>query len=255
MPAVSDTLEQSVVSQPSSPDFSATLVQRVRNLITRGQLNAATLLLPTLQKLCPDHDDVALVKFEIALARGNMTEAEAVTDQGLAKSPTSAPLLLLRARLNFKNRDMVGTALAAADAVMADSTNAPAKSLLGQALLELGQTEQAAICLREALADLPTDMPGLAALTRAAPADAVAILRAAIASGHDDVGMRNALVGALLELGDSGAADLEIKAMTVRGVADTQTGILAVQSAIKSGRWTEATELFSKSTAHLPRHA
>lgn len=255
MPGASDTLDQPVAIQKSPSEFSASLVQRVRSLISRGQINAATLLLPTLQKLCPDHDDVALIKVEIALAHGNIAGAKAAIDQGLADSPQSAPLLLLRARLNFQNRDMVGAALAAADAVTADPTNAPAKSLLGQALLELGQAEQAAICLREALVDLPTDMPSLKALTRAAPADAAAVIRAAIVSGHDSVGMRNALVGALLELGDSAGADIEIRTMTVRGEADAHTGILAIQSAIKTGRWSEAAVLFDKSTAHLPRHA
>ncbi|MGC9269736.1 tetratricopeptide repeat protein [Acidiphilium sp.] len=255
MPAVSDTLDQPTVSQKSPPDFSATLIQRVRSLIGRGQINAATLLLPTLQKLCPNSDDVALIKVEIALARGNVAEATATIDRGLADLPQSAPLLLLRARLNFQNRDMVGAAIAAADAVIADHTNAPAKSLLGQALLELGQTEQAAICLREAMAKMPGDMPTLNALTRAAPADAEVMIREAIASGHDDVRMRNALVGVLLKRGDSAGADIEIRNLTVRGEADAQTEILAIQSAIESGHWSEAAALFHKSTAHLPRHA
>ncbi|MBW4034431.1 MAG: tetratricopeptide repeat protein [Proteobacteria bacterium] len=255
MPALSNTLDQPVVSQTSPPDFSASLVQRVRSLIGRGQINAASLLLPTLQKLCPDHADIALIKLEIALARGNLADAKSAIDQGLTESPNSAPLLVLRARLNFQNRDMVGAALAAADAVIADPTNPSAKSVLGQALLELGQTEQAAICLRDALADMPTDMSSLTALTRAAPADAVAMIRAAIAAGSDNAGMRNALIGALLEASDTDAADIEIRAMTVGGLANAQTGILAIQSAVKSGRWTEATELFGKSTAHLPRHA
>ncbi|HQT85232.1 MAG: hypothetical protein B7Z58_08555 [Acidiphilium sp. 37-64-53] len=255
MPALSETLDQPAMKQTTPPDFSASLVLRVRSLVSRGQINAAALLLPTLQKLCPDHADLVLIKVEIAVARGNIADAKAAIDQSLADSPNSAPLLLLRARLNFQNRDMVGAALAAADSVIADPANASAKSVLGQALLELGQTEQAAICLRDALADLPTDMPSLTALARAAPADAVAMIRAAIASGSDNVGIRNALITALLETSDTDAADIEIRTMTVRGEADADTGILAVQSAVKSGRWTEATELFSKSTAHLPRHA
>lgn len=242
---------------PASPpaDFATTLIQRVRSLIARGQVNAASLLLPTLEKLCPDQDAVAIIAVEIALHRGDNTGAAAMIDQGLARLPQSVPLLLLRARLALGNRDLVGAALAAAEVVTTQPDNAPAKSVLGQALLELGQTDQAAICLREALQSMPEDMPTINALTRASPADAEVVIRANIANGTNAVVMRNALIGALLARKDTTAATNEIRNLTVIGQADAHTGLLAVQAAIDSENWSEAASLFTKSTMHLPRHA
>lgn len=254
MPALNNT-----AGSPTPPQamisFAVTLVQRVRSLIARGQINAASLLLPTLQKLCADQGDVAIIMAEIALARGDNASATVVIDRGLAATPQSVDLLVLRARLNLSNRDLVGAALAAADAVTADPLNARAKSILGQALVELGQMDQAATCLREALDDMPGDMAALTALTRAAPVEAEAAIRGALSHDNDNVGMRNALIGVLLARGNIDAATVEIKNLTVCGQADAQTALLAVQVAVDQENWSEAAALFSKSTLHLPRHA
>lgn len=254
MPAMNEAVTTAApIPQPIPPSFSGTLIQRVRTLIARGQINAATLLLPTIEKLCPD--SVAVIKAEIELHRGNLAGAAAAIDGGLAKMPHDGELLLLRARLCLRNRDLVGAALAAADLITAEPGNAGAKSLLGQALLELGQIEQAAICLREALVDLPNDITTLTALTRACPADAEAVLRAIIAEGNASTTMRNCLIGVLLAQKNIEAATAEIRNLTIAGQADAQTGLLAVQAAIDSEDWSQAQLLFNKTTGHLPRHA
>ncbi|MDD2877263.1 MAG: hypothetical protein PHT60_11750 [Acidiphilium sp.] len=243
------------LSLPDEKNYAATLLQRVRILIERGQLNAASLLLPTLDTLYPNQDAGAIIAAEIALARGNITEASTAIDRGLANTPQSAGLLILRARLNLLSRDLIGAALAAADAVTAEPANAEAKSLLGRALLELGMKEQATICLREALGDMPHDVLTLTALSRASPADAEAAIRRALLSGTNDTTMRNALIGVMLARGDIDGATAEIKNLTVSGTADAQTSLLAVQAAVDSENWGDAVSLFNQSTVHLPRHA
>jgi tetratricopeptide (TPR) repeat protein len=237
------------------PNFSITLIERIRSLIGRGQLNAASLLLPTLEKLGVDADRVALLRAEIALGRGDQDAARTAIDAGLARDPQSPDLLVLRARFALAKRDLVGAALAAADAITSAPDNGWAKSLLGQALLSLRQTEQAVICLREAAGDLPGDLPTIEALTAAAPLEAVAAIRGWIEGGRTDTPVRNALINALLAAGDTAAASAEIRNLTAAGLNDVQTSLLAVKAAIDSENWSEATTLFETTTRHLPRHA
>ncbi|MDD2861196.1 MAG: tetratricopeptide repeat protein [Acidiphilium sp.] len=243
------------LQEATPPDFSTTLIERIRSLIGRGQFNAASLLLPTLEKLGVPAERISFLRVEIALGRGDQDAARSAIDAGLARDPHSADLLVLRARFALANRDLVGAALAAADAITAAPDHGAAKSLLGQALLALGQTEQAVICLREAADELPGDPGTIEALTTAAPREAVAAIREWIAGGHAGTPIRNLLINALLAAGETEMATAEIRTLTAAGLGDGQTSLLAVKAAIDAENWSEATTLFNATTRHLPRHA
>lgn len=244
---------------PDTRDFrekyDATLISRVRGLIERGQLNAASLLLPSLERLSGDRRQPLIIAAEIALARKDPIEAERLVDAGLIDFPQDSDLLAVRGQIKFARRDLVAAAMAAADAVIAAPTNTAAKSLLGLVLLELGQTEEAAICLRDALGGQPGHLPTLRGLARAAPADAEAAIRALIFGGDASIEIHNMLILLLLEQNNIVAATEEIGRLVACGRADAQTGLLAIRAAVDTGNWGEATSLFNEATAHLPRHA
>ncbi|MHB1302467.1 MAG: tetratricopeptide repeat protein [Acidiphilium sp.] len=235
--------------------FTATLVERMRGLIARGQLKAATLLLPTLEKLSGDRRRSLVMAAEIAIAKGDHAEAVSMIANGLTEFPQEPELLVADARLKFAAGNLPGAAIAAADAILNAPANAEAKSLLGLVLLALGRTEQAAICLREAFGQMPTHMPTLQGLSRAAPDEAEAAIRGMIAEGNMDIAIHNALIALMIQKGDCAAAEDEIRQLDAVGRADAETGLLAVRAAIGTGHWDDATALFNQATGHLPRHA
>jgi Flp pilus assembly protein TadD len=249
-------LDQRQTGQPQpGPDYPILVLNRVRGLLGRGQYNAASLLIPTLEKIGVAPDEIATLKVEIAQGRGDGSTAAAILDEALLRMPNCAALLVLRARMSLSNGDRVGAALAAAEAITAAPSNARAKSLLGQALLELGQTEQATICLIEAIDAMPDDGPTLAALVRVAPEAAETAIRKTIANGRTDTVTRNNLINVLLAVSNFEGARQEIADLTCKGAADANTGILAVRLAVDQEDWGEADSLFQQSTLHLPRHA
>ena len=233
----------SIGSTQVDTGFGITLVARMRALITRGQIGAAELLLPTLEKLTGAQASAVAIEAEITLARGLTKRAAQILDQGLERFPTDAVLLTLRAEIGVAECDFVAAALTAAEAVTAKPDSAEAKSLLGRALLELGRKEQAAICLREACNAMSTHTPTRLAFARASPEEAGSILRAGIAAAPSDIALRNALIRALLAQDELEAAQNEVKATIDSGCCDIETRLLAIEAAARTANWAEAARL------------
>lgn len=225
------------------PGFGVTLVGRMRALLDRGQIGAAELLLPILEKRGDVRESAVAIKAEIALARGRTQHAAEILAQGLERFPADPALLVLRAEIGFSERDFVTAAVSAAEAVIAQPANAEAKSLLGRALLELGRTDQAAICLREACQAMPTHAPTRLALARAAPEDGETILRSGIAAAPSDIALRNALIRTLLAQNALEAAQTELITALDIGCRDIETQLLAIEVAARVADWAEAARL------------
>ncbi|MCF3946523.1 tetratricopeptide repeat protein [Acidiphilium iwatense] len=224
-------------------DFGATLASRMRALIARGQIGAAELLLPTLEKLVDMQESAIAIKAEIALAGGFSKQATEMLDRGLERFPANFAMLILRAEIGLSERDFATATTAAAEAVIARPDNAGAKSLLGRALLELGRVEQATICLREACAAIPAHAPTRLALARAVPEEADSILRTGIALAPTEIAFRNALIRALLAQDQLESAQIEIKSTVDSGTCDIETRLLAIEAATHSADWAEAARL------------
>ena len=225
------------------PGFGVTLVGRMRALLARGQIGAAELLLPTLEKRLEVQESAIAIKAEIALARGRIKHATEILDQGLERFPADPALLVLRAEIGISERDFVTAAVSAAEAVIAQPASAEAKSLLGRALLELGRTDQAAICLREACQAMPTHAPTRLALARAVPDHAESILRSGIAAAPSDIALRNALIRVLLAQDAVEAAQTELATAIDAGCRDFETQLLAIEVAARVANWAEAARL------------
>jgi len=252
-------------ASPCDADSNAnqTLIDRIRELIVRGQLNAARLLLPILEKRGIDPGTVQAIAASIALAGGDRSSARQIIDAALTTTPGNPALLCLRANMKLAENAWVEAALASADAIIAAPQDAHAKSLLGRALLELGKTEQAATCLREAMESQPRDLPTLAGLSRAAPGEAEAALTRLIAEDEDatdpatrvDINLYHSLIALLITRGDHAGATERIRQLAANGKANLDTSLLAVQAAVGTGNWSEVTSLFNTATSHLPRNA
>lgn len=239
------------------------LFARIRQLIDQGQVNAASLLLPTLEKRGEDPGAIAALSASIEFVRGNRARAKEIIAEGVAAYPDNSILLCFCAEIDLDERDWVGAAKAASEAVIVDPRNSTAKSILGRALLELGHVADAATCLREALADMPANFEALAGLSRSAPAEAEEALHGILhhgeasddGSGEDDLRLRHLYISVLIDRGAYKDATDQIRRLVADGRADLDTSLLAVQAAVGTGNWEVATTLFSDNTRNLPRHA
>lgn len=251
------------IDQQHGPDQNAgsVLISRIRQLLDRNHFNAAALLLPTLEKRGVDPGIVQVLAASIAFARGDRDAGEQIIAAGLTAHPESPPLLCLRAEMSLTDQSWVEAAKSSAEAVIADPCNAVAKSMLGRALLELGKVEQADACLREALEMMPHDLATLTGLARVAPDQAEAALTsflddaAPVNDLHNEIGIHHLLISLLIGRGEYEGATRRIRDLVSRGRATVDTSLLAVQAAVNTGNWVEATSLFNTTTRHLPRHA
>lgn len=250
-------------STVSVQSTSVALVSRIRQLIERGHFNAAALLLPTLDKRGTDPGIVLTLSACISIAQGDRDEARRIVSAGLAEHPEDPTLLCFKAELNLAESNWVEAAKSAADAIIAAPENAVAKSMLGRALLALGKGEQAGACLLEALDKMPRDLVTLRALSQIAPGEVEAALGTLLAAEcadtsddmDDNIELEHLLISLMIARGDCAAATDRIKDIVRDGKATLDTGLLAVQAAINTGDWSEATSLFNTTTSHLPRHA
>lgn len=247
----------------NSQSVGRVLFARIRQLIVQGQVNAAMLLLPTLERRGEDPGAIAALSASIEFIKGNGARAKEIISNGIAAYPENSILLCFSAEINLDEKNWVEAAKAASDAVVVDPRNATAKSILGRALLELGHVSDAATCLREALDDMPANFEALAGLSRSAPTEAEDALRGILqdsdagsdSSREDDLRLRHLFISVLIERGAYKDATDQIRRLVAEGRADLDTSLLAVQAAVGTGDWDEATSLFSNNTRNLPRHA
>ncbi|EGO94355.1 MULTISPECIES: lipopolysaccharide assembly protein LapB [unclassified Acidiphilium] len=239
------------------------LFARVRQLIDQGQVNAASLLLPTLEKRGENPGTIVALSAAIEFVKGRHARAKEIVSDGLAAFPENSIILCFSAEISLEEKNWVEAAKAASEAVVADPRNSTAKSILGRALLELGHIDDAATCLREVLDEMPSNFLALAGLCRSAPAEAEDTLRNILQDSdeehsdrpQDDLRLRHLLISVLIERGAYTEATDQIRRLVAEGRANLDTSLLAVQAAVGTGNWDEATLLFSDNTRNLPRHA
>lgn len=239
------------------------LLNRITQLIERGQINAASLLLPSLRRHGEESGVIVVLEAMITLRQGDRESAKQIVANALSEHPDNPLLLRMSAEMSLDGQDWVEAAKAAAEAVVLDPTDATAKSMLGRALIELGHDEDGNVCLREALVDMPDNLQALAALARTSPGEAEAAINAAL----DRLGLclevdqvrrlklSHILISILLARGAYADASVCISGLVADGIADLDTCLLAVQAAGSTGNWEEATALFNSTTRSLRHHA
>lgn len=233
----------------SSP--SPSIIDRTRELIRRGQYQAATLLLPALAALGPDLPWQAEIEAELACAQQQFEKVMIITEAALHRWPNSVPLLAARSEAALACGDRIVACVAAADAVINDPQLVHAKVLLGRALLALGKTEQAAICFREALSQNPNDLTVRRMMAEAAPNEAVALLRDGIKIHANNIDIRNALIRCLLDQNHVKAASDAADEAIELGVANATTRLFAIEAAGCNLNWSKAAALCDDTVARM----
>jgi tetratricopeptide (TPR) repeat protein len=226
-------------------------MDRTRDLIRRGQYQAATLLLPALAALGPELPWQAEIESEIACAQKQFAKVIAITEAALDRWPTSVPLLATRSEAAMACGDRVGACVAAADAVMSDPQSVHAKVLLGRALRALGKTEQAAICFREALNQNPNDLDVRRMMAEAAPSEAIALLREGVEIEATNIDIRNALIRCLLDQNHIEAAGVAAAEAIELGIANATTRLFAIEAAGRNLEWTKAAALCDETAVRM----
>lgn len=230
---------------------SRSLMDRTRELIGRGQYQAAALLLPALAALGPDLPWQAEIEAELACAQQQFDKAMVITEAALNRWPNSVPLLVARSEAAMACGDLVVACVAAADAVIHDPQRVNAKVLLGRALQALGKAEQAAICFREALAQTPNDLTVRRMMAEAAPNEAVGLFRDGIKIHPNNIDLRNALIRCLLDQNHIEAASDAADEAIELGVANATTRLLAIETAGCTLDWSKAAALCDDAVARM----
>jgi tetratricopeptide (TPR) repeat protein len=179
---------------------------RIGMLLRERRSGAVKPLLAALEKLAPDHQDLAALRASYCCQIGDFAAALAVLEAAILQSPGKAELHLLRSEVLFGQAAYAGAAIEAAEAILLAPNLTRAKSVLGLALLQLGQFDSALPCLAESFAADPSAIDVALGFAALAPEKAGAILIQAIAATPRLTLLRNALARRYLRLGDVAAA-------------------------------------------------
>lgn len=136
------------------PDPPA-LAAKARRLLEQGRPGAAQPLVAALRPLGASPALAAELDARLLFAQGQAEAAITAIDACLDADGPSAGLYLTRSEMQLLAGNIGAAAVDAAEAVTLDPVCAPAKALLGRALLHLGRAADAVACLDEALAALP----------------------------------------------------------------------------------------------------
>jgi predicted TPR repeat methyltransferase/thioredoxin-like negative regulator of GroEL len=120
-----------------------------------GRISAVRPLLAALRRAAPGSSDAVELEARVLEHDGRRDEACAVLDAGLDSAPDDVRLRISRAEVRLAMGQPLGAADDAAAAVIAEPGHAPAKAMLGMALIRLDRFCEAAACLREAVAAAP----------------------------------------------------------------------------------------------------
>ena len=91
------------------------------------------------------------------MREGRLEAAAEELNAAIAETPADSRLRKSRAELRIQLDELTGAAEDAAEAVILEREDPVAKALLGTVLIGLGRSEEAVICLREAIAGAPTN--------------------------------------------------------------------------------------------------
>lgn len=196
---------------------AATLAERISVLLHDGRLNVARLLVPALLRMASGSPAAHLLAAEVALADDDHTKA----------------------------------AGEAAEAVIGAPDDAKAKAVLGRSLLRLGRRDEAASCILEAWRGGMRDDATLLALAEAMPSAALDPLFAGLVESPHSGRLYQALTRALLDLGETAAAQSLCEVAAAAGVADLPNRVLAMEAATQAGDWEAAREICEAIDAKL----
>jgi predicted Zn-dependent protease len=137
---------------------ATTLMARVEQLIDQGRPGAARPLLAAARGLAQPSSGLSLLVAQLALSDGTLDSAALELDEAVNTDPVHAGLRKCRAELRRRLGDVEGAVRDAAEAVILDRADPFAKALLGELLLLIGRTVDAAACLTEAVAAMPDNI-------------------------------------------------------------------------------------------------
>jgi predicted TPR repeat methyltransferase len=204
------------------------LQHRAAQLVAAGRFASARPLLAAAQALGPPSPELTLIAARIALSSGALGQALAELDGAIAVAPGHAALRKTRAEVRQRMGDHEGAARDAAEAVIADPTDANAKAMLGATMLGLGRIADAVACLTEAVVARPTiqtyreDLAN--ALERSGDPDAaMRLLVDGIALVPGSLAMRNTAILAYIRRRDFSRAVRLAEQARVAGICDAVT--------------------------------
>lgn len=143
------------------------LCARTTEFIVAGRLSAARPLVAALKRLAPRSARTAELSAMLAIRAGDVASARSELDAAIADWPDRPGLHLQRSALGRFEGNTPVALDEAAQAVLLDPASPHAKALLGLALLDAGQPQDAAVCLAESLAAQPANSVFRLALSEA----------------------------------------------------------------------------------------
>jgi predicted TPR repeat methyltransferase len=230
-----------------------TLAARICTLIERRQFEAALRLIPAVAAMAPDQALASILAVRLAFAQGDHAKAALELGTAIATWPKNGELLRLRAQLAMLWMNFSDAAQAAAEAIILNSKDAESKSLLGRALLALGNATQASICLQEAVAANPHDVPAILGLAEASPEQANLLLATASARLPRNAALRTSLIRSLINSDEPEAAWEAAEAARDHGALDADGHILAGHAAALLDDWPQARRCWQE-VSRLARH-
>lgn len=222
---------------PIDPDIVAA---RINALLRERRHGAVKPLLAALEKLAPDHRDLAPLRAAYCCRMQDSGQALQVLADAIACQPDNPALYLQRAEILFGRSDYAGATMNAADALLRAPGLNRAKSALGLALLGLQKFDMALPCLAESFAADPSGVDVALALAALAPENAIATLNRAIAASPQVAVLRNALGRRHLCAGDIGQASRSLGQARADGVSDAETYCLHAFALMQESHWEEA---------------
>ena len=238
--------------QHIDPDIVA---GRIAKLLQARRSGAVKPLLAALQKLAPEHKDLALLQNAYFCQTGDYPQALQVLEQALAREPQNAMLQLRHPETRFGQGDYASAAAEAAEVVVEARDLRRAKSVLGMALLKLGQFKSALPCLADGFAADPSSVDVALALAALAPEHAVQVLQQAIAATPNLAVLRNALTRRLLAIGEVAQAIGSADRARADGLADAETFCLLAFAKMQQRCWEDAAIAAAQALSLAPGHS
>ena len=231
---------------------------RIAVLLKERRCGAVKPLLAALQKLAPEHRELVLLQTAYHWQMQEIPQALCLLSDAISRQPGNAVLYLRRAEIFFSQMAFSAAAEAAADAVLLEPEGAyatRAKSVLGLAMLKLGQYEAALACLAESFAADPASVDVALALAALDPTKAVEILSTAITATPRLGVLRNALARRHLCVGKYRQA-MQVAGQTrAAGLADPETFCLLIVAQMQEALWDEAGISVAQVLSLAPRNS
>jgi predicted TPR repeat methyltransferase len=230
---------------------AAALTARVAALLDANRPAAARQLLAAVRRLAAPSPELAQLAARVALCDGQIEQALTEIDSALAAAPDHVGLRKCRADIRNRLGDLQGALADAADAVVLDPHDPTAMAILGVLLLDVRRPEDAATCLRSAVAADATNpffRQGLAAAQEATgDAEAALVtLAAGIAAAPRLVELRNAAILLSVRRRDFVTAHRLGEEARLAGVADACSFGLMGHSLSSLGRHAEAADAYAE---------